>query len=750
MTGEDPRRISEQRDSAERYDAGVIRFAPNYSVYVLPPDLVCLYSEDRKFFLQGELYCALASRIGAGDLQDAIVRELSHEFPADKIEESFKRLFDRRFVVPVSAADDASAAYWASLGLRPETAAANLQNVSVGVRSLGAAGAGELEAALRAFGVRIVDGSADLIVVLVDDYLDGRLAAFNEQQLTQKQDWLPVQASGLFPLVGPIFSPGKSACWTCLADRMRANRQVKAFLDRRNARRVAASPLDDNLLGHSGVSLAAVEIGKAIASGFRTDLHQHLVSLDLLGSTLVRHYVPARPQCPSCGAKELRDPARPPAPIRLRAGGKLVMTSGGYRSVPPSETVARFRKHVSALTGVVSRLDRIESEQPLDFSYFAKHNFSPNPESFEALQAGLVGDSHGKGSSCEQGQASALMEAIERYCGIFQGDEIRTTRSFADFAAGEAIPPNDIQLFSEGQHARAADEGWCADGVPRRFDPAAAIEWSPVWSLRDERFKHIPTSLLYFFHNAGPDDLIADSNGCAAGNTLEEAILQGFLELVERDAYAIWWYNRLRRPRIDLESLGDNYIRDLQAHFAAMGRRLWALDVTSDLGVPVVVAVAHWMEDGRERIEVAAGAHFDLRIAALRALTEINQFMAIERMMGRPGDRIDPLPLQEHVYLMPDGTASLRRRQSQKFASLDRREQVLACVKLVERHGHDFLVLDQTRPDIEVPVVRVIVPGLRHFYRRFAPGRLYDAPLALGLRRRRLVEAELNPLHPIM
>jgi ribosomal protein S12 methylthiotransferase accessory factor len=45
-------------------------------------------------------------------------------------------------------------------------------------------------------------------------------------------------------------------------------------------------------------------------------------------------------------------------------------------------------------------------------------------------------------------------------------------------------------------------------------------------------------------------------------------------------------------------------------------------------------------------------------------------------------------------------------------------------------------------------VVRVIVPGLRHFYRRFGPGRLYDVPLTLGLRKRPLRESDLNPLHP--
>jgi oxazoline/thiazoline synthase len=177
------------------------------------------------------------------------------------------------------------------------------------------------------------------------------------------------------------------------------------------------------------------------------------------------------------------------------------------------------------------------------------------------------------------------------------------------------------------------------------------------------------------------------------------------------------------------------------------------LDVTTDLGIPAVVAVAHWTEDSRERIEFAAGAHFDLRIATLRAMTELNQFMAIDRMTRRGADEAesdghDALPLRKHAYVRPHGKASAKRAQFAKFASLDRRDQVLASVKLVKRFGLDFLVLDQTRPDIEVPVVRVIVPGLRHFYRRFGPGRLYDVPLTLGLRKRPIQEAALNPLHP--
>jgi ribosomal protein S12 methylthiotransferase accessory factor len=616
-------------------------------------------------------------------------------------------------------------------------------------------GATELGAALSGLGVRVVKRSPELTVTLVSDYLDGRLAELNRQHLSDHTPWLLVQPSGIFPLVGPIFSPSKSACWTCLVDRMKRNREVKALLDRRQARCVAVSPLARNTIGHSAVQLAAVEIARAIATDFRTELRDHIISLDLLGSTIVKHHVAARPQCPSCGRKKLRNPNRAPSPFELGAGGKLVMTSGGYRTVSPSATVARFRKLVSPLTGVVSRLERIEADLPLNTNYYAAHNFSAPAKTVNELRAGLSGGSFGKGSTAEQGEASALMEAIERYSGIFQGDEIRTTRRFTDFPSGDAIVPNDVLLFSDAQYLQDqavttdSDE---APSTPAPFDRSTEIEWSPVWSLRDERFKYLPTSLLYFFYR-GPGQINADSNGCAAGNTLEEAIVQGFLELVERDAYAIWWYNRLQRPEVDLGQVDDSYISDLRTRFAETGRRLWVLDVTTDLGIPSFVAILHWIHNSQENIEFGSGAHFDTRIALLRALTELNQFLSIGLMGGGTGEKSSldgstPLRLRDHLFLTPSDKPAVQPGIGSKLGNLDSRGQVTACVNLAKREGLDFLVLDQTRPDINVPVVRVIVPGLRHFYRRFAPGRLYDVPVKLRLRDRPLSENELNPLHP--
>jgi ribosomal protein S12 methylthiotransferase accessory factor len=737
---------------AKKARKDILRFAPNFTAYVLPPDAVCLYSEDRKFFLHGELYCALAAVIGKnGKAAPEIVRQLAKSFPTDKIEEAIKRMLERRYVVRAAshASTGAVAGYWASLGLPPEVAEQNLRDCPVRVESIDVKGAQQLTAALSKLGVQFAKRSPKLTITLVNDYLDRRLAEMNRTRVTEKTPWLLVQPSGVFPLVGPLFKPGESACWTCLFDRMIRNREIKGFLERGSARPVAVSPLVNDSIGQTAIHFAAVEIAKAIASGFRTDLRDHIASFDLTGAVIAKHYVARRPQCPTCGSKKLQSPRRTASPIEIAEGTKLIMTSGGYRTVTSRATVARFRKHVSPLTGVVTRLERIEADLPMNTNFFAHHNFSAPAQSIDQLRSGLSGGSFGKGSTAEQGEASALMEAIERYSGIFQGDEIRTERRFVDFAPGDALLPNDVQLVSETQFRNRYDpQPDDSHPVPEPLDPSAKTEWSPVWSLRDQRFKYLPTGLLYFFYGG----FHTDSNGCAAGNTREEAIVQGFLELVERDAYAIWWYNRLQRAEVDLKQFDDSYVQDLQSQLADAGRRLWVLDITTDLGVPTYVAITHWMQNGHENIEFGSGAHFDRRIALLRALTELTQFMSIGMMGGASGEKptldgATPLRLEDYPFLIPSDDPIVPPAPGLKVHD-NTRAQVDACVEIATGAGYDFLVLDQTRPDVEVPVVRVLVPGLRHFYRRFAPGRLYDVPVRLGLLDRPRLESELTPFLP--
>ena len=179
----------------------VLRFSPGFTVYVLPPESICLYSEHRKLFLHGTLYCAIAASVGkSGKSRAALVRELSRNFPPDAIEEALKRLTDRRYLVAATpTATGPVAAFWASLGLPPETARENLDACRVRVEALDVDGAKELTAALKNLGVRIVDRSPDLTVTLANDYLEPRLAELNKQRVKRQDAVAAGAAVGSLP-----------------------------------------------------------------------------------------------------------------------------------------------------------------------------------------------------------------------------------------------------------------------------------------------------------------------------------------------------------------------------------------------------------------------------------------------------------------------------------------------------------------------------------------------------------------------
>jgi ribosomal protein S12 methylthiotransferase accessory factor len=345
----------------------------------------------------------------------------------------------------------------------------------------------------------------------------------------------------------------------------------------------------------------------------------------------------------------------------------------------------------------------------------------------------------GKGATAAQAMTSGLCESLERYSGTYQQDEPRVRASYRSLSE-RAIHPNACMLFSDRQYAEARPwslDDTAATAVPVPFDEDATIDWSPVWSLQTQSFRYLPTSYCYYGHPR-LDEVRhnpPDSNGCAAGNTMEEAILQGFLELVERDAVAIWWYNRLPRPGIDLDSFDHPYLTTLRRTYAAMQRDVWALDLTADLGVPTFAALSQPAGAAAGQIIFGFGAHFDGRLALLRAFTEMNQSL--------PGV---PVSIRDEPHLHPALEAARRtKRDFPARPPADLRDDVLRCQALTEQHGLELLVLDQTRPDVGLPVVKVIVPGLRHFWARFAPGRLFDVPVHLGWLTEPRTEAQLNP-----
>ncbi|BAF60510.1 uncharacterized conserved protein [Pelotomaculum thermopropionicum SI] len=381
------------------------------------------------------------------------------------------------------------------------------------------------------------------------------------------------------------------------------------------------------------------------------------------------------------------------------------------------------------------------------------------------LKRSLRSSSAGKGVSEIQARASALCEAIERYSGELSGGEVRVTCALKDWPPGEAYHPNDIMLYSAGQYARR--EAWNKRGsrfnrVPEPFTPDPVVDWTPLWSLTEERHKYVPTQLVYYGApaRAGDDTFYAFgcSNGCASGNTLAEAVLQGFFELVERDAAAIWWYNRLPRPGVDLVTFDEPYLLELAEHYRTRYRReTWALDITSDLGIPAFAALSRRLEGPEEQILLGLGCHLDARIALQRAFAEMNQMLGVASSAGK-GDR-QPLEdretltwlreatLTKQPYLAPDPAQPPRRLGDYpKQHSGDFLQDIAYCRQIIEARGMEMLVLDQTRAEVGMPVVKVVVPGLRHFWARFAPGRLYEVPVGMGWLKEPLREEDLNPV----
>src|SRR5262249_39992018 len=135
-----------------------------------------------------------------------------------------------------------------------------------------------------------------------------------------------------------------------------------------------------------------------------------------------------QPQCPACG-----DPTvcSTPRQVVLAPRPKAFTADGGHRTVSPEQTIATYEHHVSPITGAVSVLQRTPADaEGFIQTYMAGHNFASQRLGLAFLKKGLRSKAAGKGKGEAQAKASALCEAIERYSGLFRGDEPRRTASY--------------------------------------------------------------------------------------------------------------------------------------------------------------------------------------------------------------------------------------------------------------------------------------------------------------------------------
>jgi ribosomal protein S12 methylthiotransferase accessory factor len=738
------------------------RFRPHFHAQVVPEEGVFLLSDSRQALLRGRLY-ELVSPWLDGRTADDVCNQLRGQASPAAVYYALAQLERKDYLCEQEDSLPAGqAALWSSLQVAPGAAARRLADRPVVVRALGVE-AGPFLELLGALHVRVAnEGPPD--VVLTDSYLRADLEACNAEALREGRPWLLVKPGGRQVWVGPLFRPGKTGCWKCLAQRLQANSPVATYLQHRNGHAGAVVP--DRACTPATLQIAWGLAASAVASWVVRDevpdLDGKLQTLDVPTWRLQSHPLVRLPFCPACGGGAGAE-ARPFRPPALESRKKTFTRDGGHRVVPPEETLARYGHHVSPITGAVPLLESAAPDgDGILHVYVAGGNLARRHHDLAHLRDDLRTHCAGKGTSDVQARASALCEGLERYSGVFRGDERRRRARPAELG-GSAVPLDDCLLFSDRQY-RERDARNAAGSrfsfIPERLGPEAEVDWSPVWSLTRREVRYLPTAFCYY-DCPQPDErtyCIACSNGNAAGNTLEEAVLQGFLELVERDSVALWWYNRVRRPGVDLDSFAEPYLGLLQAFLHRHGRAFWALDLTADLGIPAFASVCRRTDGPPEQIVFGFGAHLEPRVALLRAVSEMNQMLSSPLLAPQGKELGDPTADPETAhwlqtattanqpYLLPaDGPPRTAASYPHIWAD-DLTEDVRACQGLVERAGLEMLVLDQTRPEVGLPVAKVIVPGLRHFWARFAPGRLYDAPVRLGWLSRPLAEEELNPV----
>jgi YcaO-like protein with predicted kinase domain len=348
----------------------------------------------------------------------------------------------------------------------------------------------------------------------------------------------------------------------------------------------------------------------------------------------------------------------------------------------------------------------------------------------------------GRGLTKEEAQERCIAEAIERHSAVFDPD-IALTRAAPAELGHEAVDPASLLLISERQYSCA--EHWnrsvsVDQHLPQTLDLSKAIAW-----VKPLQGPLLPAACCFLGY---PDALhdgfpVPDSSGLAAGQTAADAEERALLELVERDAVSIWWYGRVHRPAIKLQHSQIPMLECFEQWVARSRRRFWLLDLTHDLGIPVVAAVM--CNRAARDISLGFGAGLTAEAAAEAAIGELVQFDVSKRLQAQ--NQASPKPGLVAWCMSADITSNSFLCPEEKATQVT---PAAGPVKqrLLDR-GLKIHFIHMPSLVTGIRVVRAFVPGLRPIWPRFAPGRLYDIPQNLGWTVKKITELALNPV-PIL
>ena len=367
----------------------------------------------------------------------------------------------------------------------------------------------------------------------------------------------------------------------------------------------------------------------------------------------------------------------------------------------PIETVNRFKKRLVEVNldilEEVRRIDNGRLDIPVYFSVCGKD------------ARAVIGNKKqmGKGSTPEQSQASACMELAERFSFFcFKQDEGNfITDTYANLKrSGQPLLPLIRLLLSV--HDEKTDIA-----TLERLIEDIPIQWTWATNLNSGEVLLVPFSWFY---------AINEFNGPSAGNTYEEAILQGISELVERHVCSLVNHKQLATPAIDPDSVTDPVARELIDKFRKNGIDLYLNDFTLDTGIPTVGALAIDRATFPESSEIVytAGTTPDPEKALIRAITEVAQLAGDFNSQANYVASGLPKPLSmDEVRYLTETEKTISIHEMPQLADDNMLVEIDRCLAALSNLGLEVLVVNTMHDKLKIPTIYTIVPGC-HFRER--------------------------------
>lgn len=592
-----------------------------------------------------------------------------------------------------------------------------------------------------------------MLVVARDGWDSGDWAAAHDRG----EPWLPVWTELDRVVIGPLVHPGEPGCVWCVQTwRSSAPERDPWTQELRRDDRIATRP------SHWLSGFAAETVRELVHSqGVAPDCCWYL---DLRDLSLTRHTFLPDPLCPVCGALPDDTAARATIVPEPRPKPSVRATRIGELSASRLTEL-----YVDAETGVVAPPNGMRDSQfPLAEAVLAEYGYRG--------EAGF-----GRTRDFASCRTVAVAEALERLGGQWPWGKRTTVRgSYAELAA-DALDPRSLGLLSPERYLEP-------DCSYQPFTEDAVVPWVWAYSFRRARPVLVPETYAYYRTTwrpgAEPDKpfTFEISNGCALGGCVEEAILHGILEVVERDAFLMTWYARMPVPEVDLAGAPDPRIGLVAERIERPGYRVRVFDMTLAEGIPAfwVLAQDTTGDDTRPRVVCTSGSALDPAAAVLTALSELAPIVEQEMRRYPPeAERARQMAADpELVRVMTDHSLCNATPEAfDRFSFLlsgdrvidwdqcgrgpwpshaDLRDDLTVAVDRMLAGGMDVVVVDQTSPLHDAAglhCVKVIAPGalsmtFGHRHRRITGlPRLREVPHRLGYAPRPLTDADINH-HP--